>query len=238
MIDSVIPVQLDEGAYMPERAHELDAGLDLRSPVDVLVPCSGGSAIIDTGVHVQLPPDSVGMLKSKSGLNVKHGIVSEGVIDCGYDGSITVKLYNHSDTAYQVKRGDKISQLVILPVLRPTPVQVDKIEGGERGDNGFGSTGREGGSMTRASILKRAIECVCGEREQDYGSPEDNFNRIAKYWSTHLGMEITAEDVAVMMALLKIARIGTGTATDDSWIDLAGYAACGGEIAAKGRKRG
>ena len=86
--------------------------------------------------------------------------------------------------------------------------------------------------MTRESILNRAIECVCGEREQDYGSPEDNFKRIATYWSTHLGMEITAEDVAVMMALLKIARIGTGTATDDSWVDLAGYAACGGEIAA------
>lgn len=137
-----LPVQLDPGAFMPERAHRLDAGLDLRSPVDVLVPCSGGSAIIDTGVHVQLPPDSVGMLKSKSGLNVKHGIVSEGVIDCGYDGSIAVKLYNHSDTAYQVKRGDKISQLVILPVLYLSPVQVDKIEGGERGDNGFGSTGR------------------------------------------------------------------------------------------------
>ena len=86
--------------------------------------------------------------------------------------------------------------------------------------------------MTRESILNRAIECVCGEREQDYGSPEDNFGRIAAYWSTHLGMEITAEDVAVMMALLKIARIGAGTATDDSWVDLAGYAACGGEIAA------
>lgn len=141
MIDSVIPVQLDEGAYMPERAHELDAGLDLRSPVDVAVP-SGCSASIHTGVHIQLPPGTVGMLKSKSGLNVKHGIVSEGVIDCGYNGSITVKLYNHSDTAYQVKRGDKISQLVILPVLYLSPVQVDKIEGGERGDNGFGSTGR------------------------------------------------------------------------------------------------
>lgn len=139
---NALPVQLDPGAYMPERAHELDAGLDSRAPVDILVPCSGGSAIIDTGVHVQLPPDSVGMLKSKSGLNVKHGIVSEGVIDCGYNGSIAVKLYNHSDTAYQVKRGDKISQLVILPVLYLSPVQVDKIEGGERGDNGFGSTGR------------------------------------------------------------------------------------------------
>jgi len=137
-----IPVQLDEGAFMPERAHKLDAGLDLRSPVDILVPCSGGSAIIDTGVHVQLPPDSVGMLKSKSGLNVKHDITSEGVIDCGYDGSIVVKLYNHSDTPYQVRRGDKISQLVILPVLYLSPIKVDKIQGGERGDNGFGSTGR------------------------------------------------------------------------------------------------
>ena len=137
-----LPVQLDEGAYMPERAHEIDAGLDLRSPVDALVPCSGGSVIIDTGVHIQLPPNTVGMLKSKSGLNVKYGITSEGVIDCGYNGSIAVKLYNHSDTAYQVKRGDKISQLVILPVLYLTPAQVDKIEGGERGDNGFGSTGR------------------------------------------------------------------------------------------------
>lgn len=86
--------------------------------------------------------------------------------------------------------------------------------------------------MTRESILNRAIECVCGKREQDYGTPEDNFSRIATYWSAHLGMEITAEDVAVMMALLKIARIGTGTATDDSWVDLAGYAACGGEMAA------
>ena len=89
--------------------------------------------------------------------------------------------------------------------------------------------------MTRESILNRAIECVCGEREQDYGSPEDNFKRIAIYWSAHLGTEITAEDVAVMMALLKIARIGTGRATEDSFIDLAGYAACGCEIATRGR---
>lgn len=87
--------------------------------------------------------------------------------------------------------------------------------------------------MNRQEILEAATKCVCGEREQDYGSPEDNFNRIATYWSSHLGMEITAEDVAVMMALLKIARIGTGTATDDSWVDLAGYAACGGELASK-----
>ena len=136
-----LPVQLDPGAYMPERAHELDAGLDLRSPVAAYIP-SKCSVTIDTGVHIQLPPGSVGMLKSKSGRNVNFGITGEGVIDEGYTGSILVRLYNHSSNAFPISKGDKISQLVILPVLRPAPVQVDKIEGGERGDNGFGSTGR------------------------------------------------------------------------------------------------
>ena len=136
-----LPVQLDEGAFMPERAHSTDAGLDLRTPVAAYIPpmCS---VTIDTGVHIQLPPGTVGMLKSKSGLNVNFGITGEGVIDEGYTGSILVRLYNNSSNAYSIKMGDKISQLVILPVLRPTPVQVDKIEGGERGNNGFGSTGR------------------------------------------------------------------------------------------------
>ena len=136
-----LPVQLDEGAFMPERAHSTDAGLDLRTPVAAYIPpmCS---VTIDTGVHIQLPPGTVGMLKSKSGLNVNFGITGEGVIDEGYTGSILVRLYNNSSNAYSIKMGDKISQLVILPALRPTPVQVDKIEGGERGNNGFGSTGR------------------------------------------------------------------------------------------------
>lgn len=137
----LLPVQLDPGAYMPERAHELDAGLDLRSPIGTLIP-GFGCATIDTGVHIQLPPGTVGMLKSKSGLNVKHGLTGEGVIDEGFTGSIVVKLYNHTPKEYYINKGDKISQLVILPVLRPTPVQVDKIEGGDRGNNGFGSTGR------------------------------------------------------------------------------------------------
>ncbi len=136
-----LPVQLDEGAFMPERAHSTDAGLDLRSPIGVsLLPLHGIG--IRTGIHIQLPPGTVGMLKSKSGLNTKFGITSEGVIDEGYSGEIVVKLYNHSSNTFHIKRGDKISQLVILPVLYLSPVQVDKIEGGERGNNGFGSTGR------------------------------------------------------------------------------------------------
>ena len=134
-------VFLDEGAHLPERAHGTDAGADIRCRGGFMLP-AGGSATIDTGVHVQLPPGTVGMLKSKSGLNVKHGIVSEGVIDEGYSGSIVVKLYNMSASPYHFSAGDKISQLVVIPVAYPQYVQVDEIAGGERGDAGFGSTGR------------------------------------------------------------------------------------------------
>lgn len=89
--------------------------------------------------------------------------------------------------------------------------------------------------MTRSDILHKAEQCVCGRREQDYGSPEDNFQIIADLWTAYKGVLFNSEDVAMMMALLKIARIKSGTATEDSFVDLAGYAACGGEIAGKNR---
>ena len=85
--------------------------------------------------------------------------------------------------------------------------------------------------MKRAEVLKTAETCVCGKREQDYGTPEDNFGRIADLWGAYFGQEFTSIDVAMMMALLKIARVRTGTMTDDSFVDIAGYAACAGEIA-------
>ena len=134
-------IKLDNGAIMPTRAHEFDAGLDLYSPVSATIEARG-SVCIDTGVHVELFPYTVGMIKSKSGLNVKHGITSEGVIDTGYTGSIRVKLYNHSDTPYTINAGDKISQLVILPILAPELELVDELDDTERGNGGFGSTGR------------------------------------------------------------------------------------------------
>lgn len=134
-------IKLDPNAIMPTRAHDTDAGLDLYAPFDGIV-LAHGSIIFDTGVHVQLPPNTAGMLKSKSGLNVNHGITSEGVIDVGYTGSICVKLYNHSDTDYTVHKGDKISQLVIVPIIIPPIVVADELEESERGNNGFGSTGR------------------------------------------------------------------------------------------------
>lgn len=134
-------IMLDEGAYMPTRAHDADAGLDLYARESVIVPARE-SVKFDTGVHIELPPDTVGFIKSKSGLNVKYGIVSEGVIDEGYTGSVVVKLFNNSGRDYRVKSGDKISQLVILPILKPSLEVVDMLEHTERGDNGFGSTGR------------------------------------------------------------------------------------------------
>lgn len=85
--------------------------------------------------------------------------------------------------------------------------------------------------MTRREILDTAKACVCGQRDLDYGTPEDNFSVIANLWSVYLGREIKAVDVAMMMALLKIARIANGGGSGDSFVDLAGYAACAGEIA-------
>lgn len=136
-----IAVMLDDGAFMPERAHATDAGLDLRTPRAVYVPARG-SAVIDTGVHVALPNGTVGMLKSKSGLNVSAGLVGEGVIDEGYTGAIKVKLYNHSDEPHRFERGDKVTQLVVMPCCYPTPVEVHGMMETDRGDGGFGSTGR------------------------------------------------------------------------------------------------
>ena len=86
--------------------------------------------------------------------------------------------------------------------------------------------------MNRPEILDKAKACVCGDREQDYGSPESNFQMIADFWSNYLGYGVSPVDVAAMLALLKIARIASGHAKADNWVDLAGYAACGGEIEA------
>lgn len=95
------------------------------------------------------------------------------------------------------------------------------------------------GKLTRESILEEAKRCVCGQREQDYGNPENNFKLIASLWEPYIrqrcvghgaDVSIGPEDVAMLMALLKIARICSGTGTQDSFVDCCGYMACGGEI--------
>lgn len=134
-------VILDNGAHMPSRGYSTDAGLDLRTPKAVTVPAYG-SVTVDTGVHVALPQGCAGLLVSKSGLNVRHDITSTGLIDEGYTGSIVVKLYNHGGGDYQLAAGDKITQLVVFPVVRESLEQVSAFNATERGDDGFGSTGR------------------------------------------------------------------------------------------------
>lgn len=100
---------------------------------------------------------------------------------------------------------------------------------------------------TRQSILEEARRCVCGDRDQQYGSPENSFAAIGAFWGEYLWHKyglgkpensvginfITPEDVAVMMVLFKCARIATGQNKADNWVDIAGYAACGGEIGGK-----
>lgn len=140
-----LKVMLDPGAKMPERAHSTDAGLDLFSTVDTVLPVKSsvtdGCVCVDTGVHIEIPAGYVGMIKSKSGLNVNFGVTSEGVIDSGYTGSIMVKLYNHGKMPLKIQKGQKISQLVILPIITPDLELVDNMEDTERGTGGFGSTG-------------------------------------------------------------------------------------------------
>ncbi len=136
-----IRTQLDEGAYPPERAHATDAGADLRTP-EPFTLFGHSSHTVRTGVHVELPHGCYARIASKSGLNVLHDITSEGVVDEGYSGEIVVRLHNHGKQNHFFARGDKVSQLIIECVEYPTFVRVDEIEGGERGANGFGSTGR------------------------------------------------------------------------------------------------
>ena len=136
-----LKVLLDDGAFVPTSAHEEDAGLDLYAMDNQIVPAKG-SAKFDTGVHVAIPVGYVGFLKSKSGLNVKHGLTGEGVIDAGYTGSIVVKLYNNSGCDYKVERGHKITQLVLLPIVTPDVELVESLDETERGNGGVGSTGR------------------------------------------------------------------------------------------------
>ena len=141
-------VKLDKGAKMPTRAHEHDAGLDIYAPESVII-YAGDSAKIDTGVHIEIPKGYCGLLKSKSGLNVRHGITGEGVIDHGYTGSIVVKIYNNSadEHLHFFEKGDKLIQLLIVPIATPKLVEVETIaelygEETERGAGGFGSTGK------------------------------------------------------------------------------------------------
>lgn len=133
-------VKLDTEAQMPTRAHHGDAGLDLYAMNSATVR-PHTVELFDTGVHVAIPFGFVGMITSRSGL-MTRGITSRGTIDSGYRGSIHIALINHTDEPFEVQKGDRISQLVIIPCALPIPVEVDELPTTERGEDGFGSTGK------------------------------------------------------------------------------------------------
>ena len=136
-----IKVKLDKGAYMPERAHATDAGADIRCREGFTIPAHG-FVTIRTGVHIELPPKTKCEVKSKSGLWTNHGIITTGLVDEGFTGEIRVGLANLSDEDYTFRAGDKVTQLCVSPVCYPDYAEADEIDGGERGENGYGSTGR------------------------------------------------------------------------------------------------
>lgn len=137
-------ITLDAGAVMPTYAHDYDAGLDLYAKKDgdrVMIPPMGGFKSFDTGVHIAIPQHFCGLVKSRSSMLMK-GLLTDGLIDSDYTGSVRVILFNHSEHPYYVEPGDKIAQVVISPCLRPPIEVVEVLEATGRGNNGFGSSGR------------------------------------------------------------------------------------------------
>ena len=134
--------QLDFDLPVPGYAHPGDAGIDLYAAQYAVV--TRETVLIPTGVAVAVPDGHVGLVCPRSGLS-KHGVTvanAPGVVDSGYRGEIMVRLATTSTTPYQVYRGDRIAQLLIIPIGRFVVTVIDRLDNTERGTNGFGSTGR------------------------------------------------------------------------------------------------
>lgn len=150
--------------------------------------------------------------------------INQYCFQCALHGKAGTK----SCAGYAAENPEEVARLLNATVIKDKPITAEAVEK-------YGEDVKR--RLTRVDILHAAEKCVCGQREQDYGTPEDNFKAIAELWEAYLNKACTrgvnvcveAKDVAAMMALLKIARIAAGGGKADSWIDLAGYAACGAE---------
>ena len=130
-------------AVLPAYAHPSDAGMDVRSVADIVIP-RGGRALVPTGLVAIIPPMHEIQVRPRSGLALKHGVTvlnTPGTIDSGYRGEIGVILANFGDSDFSVGKGDKVAQLVFAPVVQPEVVETDTIDETDRGVGGFGSTG-------------------------------------------------------------------------------------------------
>ena len=140
-----IPLQrLDPELLPPQRAHPGDAGIDLRSAETIEIEAEGW-AQVGTGVAVAIPDGHVGLVSPRSGLAARHGIGvanGPGIVDAGYRGELRVILINHGQNAVKIERGERIAQLVVVPMVEIEFEEVGELPPSGRGDGGFGSTGR------------------------------------------------------------------------------------------------
>lgn len=141
--------KLNEEARTPTYSHECDAGADLYSATDLILP-KGAVATVPTGICMEIPKGYVGYINPRSGLAAKYGITvlnAPGTIDAGYTGEIKVILSNHTDKDYQILKDDRIAQMVFQQIEYAKFIKVDDLDATERGNGGFGSTGVGNGGL-------------------------------------------------------------------------------------------
>ena len=136
-------VKLREGAHIPQKAHEDDAGFDLYASEDFLLKAHGFGCV-PTAVSIELPHGTEAQVRPRSGLAARHGVTvlnAPGTIDAGYRGEVKVILINHGDADYEITAGMRIAQLVISSVISAEFIEVSSLEDSDRGEGGFGSSG-------------------------------------------------------------------------------------------------
>jgi dUTP pyrophosphatase len=134
---------LSSKAKAPTRGSAFAAGYDLYSTTDVVIKAHD-RAVVPTDIAIAVPPGTYGRIAPRSGLAVKHGIqTGAGVIDADYRGEVRVLLFNHSNEDYKIESGDRICQLVLESIINPPIEVVEALDDTERGQGGFGSTGKK-----------------------------------------------------------------------------------------------
>ena len=137
-------MRIHRDAVLPAYAHKSDAGMDIRSVEDIVIP-PGKRALVHTGLVMMLPPKYEAQVRPRSGLALKYGVTvlnTPGTIDSGYRGEVGVILANFGEEDFQVKKGDRIAQIVVAPVTKARVYEVDYVDDTDRGKGGFGSSGR------------------------------------------------------------------------------------------------
>jgi dUTP pyrophosphatase len=163
-------LKLDPDLDLPAYARPGDAGADLRARADVSIPPGGGRALVPTGIAIAIPEGYAGFVQPRSGLALRHGVTvlnAPGLIDAGYRDELMVLLVNTDPvTGYQVRRGDRVAQLVIKAVAQAEFVAVAELSASERGLGGFGHSGREGGGAGACPSCLKSRPWPCSSQSR------------------------------------------------------------------------